>query len=309
MEGYIALNRIDEAKTVYRQALERKMEFQFLQDDMYDVAFLEGDYDEMRRQVAGTVGQPGVEDMLLSAQSDTEASHGRLEKAREFSTRAVESAMNAQQKETAALWQLNSALREAEFGNRERARQEINQALAIASTRDVKTLAGVALACAGDAAQARAIATELHGEFPLNTTLNHYWLPVAYAYIELRGNHPERAVELMEEAAPFDLAFPLPQFSAGGTLYPPYVRGQAYLAVHKGKEAEAAFQKLIDHRTIIANFPFAPLAHLQLGRAYAMQGDTAKAKSAYKDFFTLWKDADPDIPILKQANAEYAKLQ
>jgi eukaryotic-like serine/threonine-protein kinase len=309
MEGYLALNRIDEAKAVYRQAIERKTEFQFLQSDMYDVAFLEGNSDEMRRQAAATVGQPGVEDLLLSAQADTEAFYGRLQKAREFSKRAVDSAMNAEQKETAALWQLNSALHEAQFGNLERARQEINRGLAIASTRDIKTLAAVALACSGDATRARAIATDLHEQFPLNTTVNHYWLPVVYAYIELRGSHPERAVELLEEATPYDLAFPLPQFSAGGTLYPPYARGQAYLALHQAKAAQAEFQKLIDHRGIIANFPLAALAHLELGRAYAMQGDTAKAKAAYQDFLTLWKDADSELPVLIAAKAEYAKLQ
>jgi tetratricopeptide (TPR) repeat protein len=308
MEGYIALNRIDEAKAVYRQAVEQKMDFQFLQDDMYEIAFLEGDSEEMSRQAAATIGKPGVEDMLLSAQSDTEAFHGRLAKARELSTRAVASAMNAEQKETASLWQLNSALREAEFGNRDRARKEINRGLAIASTRDIKTVAAVALACAGDEKQARTIATDLHGQFPLNTTVNHYWLPVVYAYIELRDSHPERAVELLEGAVPDELANPLPQFTAGGTLYPPYVRGQAYLALNKGKEAAVEFQKLVDHRTIVSNFPLASLAHLQLGRAYAMQGDTAKAKTAYQDFLTLWKDADPDIPILIAAKAEYAKL-
>ncbi len=309
MEAYIALNRIDEAKAVYRQAVEQKMDFQFLQNDMYVIAFLEGDSDEMRRQAAATVGRPGVEDVLLSAQSDTEAFHGRLEKAREFSTRAVDSAMNAEQKETAALWRLNSALREAEFGNRERARQEIHRGVEIVLTRDIKTLAAVALACTGDATQARAIAADLRGQFPSNTTVNHYWLPVVYAYVELRANRPERAVEILKEATPYELAFPLPQFSAGGTLYPPYIRGQAYLALHKGKEGEAEFQKLIDHRTIVANFPLASLAHLQLARAYAMQGDTAKAKAAYQDFLTLWKDADLDIPILIAAKAEYAKLR
>jgi len=308
MEGYIALNRIDEAKAVYRQAVEQKMDFQFLQDDMYEIAFLEGDSEEMSRQAAATVGKPGVEDMLLSAQSDTEAFHGRLAKARELSKRAVDSAMNAEQKETAALWQLNSALREAEFGNRDRARKEINRGLAIASTRDIKTVAAVALACAGDEKQARTIATDLHGQFPLNTIVNHYWLPVVYAYIELRDSHPERAAELLEEAVPNELANPLPQFGAGGTLYPPYVRGQVYLALNKGKEAEVEFQKLIDHRTIVSNFPLASLAHLHLGRAYAMQGDIPKAKVAYQDFFALWKDADPDIPILIAARAEYAKL-
>jgi len=309
MEGYIALNRLDEAKAVYRQALERKADFQFLQDDMYEIAFLEGDSDEMARQAAAVLGHPGVEDLLFSAQSDTQAFHGRLKKAREFTARAVTSATNAEQKETAALWQLNGALHEAELGNGERAKQDANRGLAMAPTRDNKILAAVALACAGDASPPRAIADDLEAQFPLNTTLNHYWLPVVRGYIALRAKQPEKAVQILEETVPYDLAFPLPQFTAGGTLYPPFVRGQAYLAMHKGKEAAAEFQKFLDHRTIVANFPISSLARLGLGRAYELQGDTAKAKAAYQDYFALWKDADPDIPILKQAKAEYAKLK
>ncbi len=118
-----------------------------------------------------------------------------------------------------------------------------------------------------------------------------------------------RALTFLQEAAPYDLAFPLPQYSEGGQLYPPYVRGQVYLALHEGKEAAAEFQKFIDHRTIVANSPLAALAHLGLARAYAVQGETAKARTAYQDFLTLWKDADPDIPILIAAKSEYAKLQ
>jgi serine/threonine protein kinase len=309
MEGYIPLNRLDEAKAVYRQALERKIEGQFLHDDMYLIAFLEDDPEEMRRQVAAVTGKPGLEDILLSGESDTAAFNGRLEKARQLTDQAVTSAQRAGEKETAALWRLDSALSEAEFGNLARARQEVNGDLAIASTRDAQTLAAVALACAGDQAHARSLADELQKQFPLNTTLNHYWLPVARAYIELRSGHPARALTFLQDAAPYDLAFPLPQYSEGGQLYPPYVRGQVYLALHEGKEAAAEFQKFIDHRTIVANSPLAALAHLGLARAYAVQGETAKARTAYQDFLTLWKDADPDIPILIAAKSEYAKLK
>jgi eukaryotic-like serine/threonine-protein kinase len=309
MEGYTALNRLDEAKAIYRQALDRKMEGQFLHYDMYVIAFLEDDSDEMSRQVAAVTGKPGVEDGMFSAESDTEAFHGRLEKARQLTDQAVTSAQHADEKEAAALWRLNSALREVEFGNLQRARQEVNSGLAIASTRDVRTLAAVILACAGDQVRARSMADALQKQFPLNTTLNHYWLPVARAYIELRSGQPARALTLLQEAAPYDLAFPLPQYSEGGQLYPPYVRGQAYLALRQGKVAAAEFQTFIDHSTVVANSPLAALAHLGLARAYAVQGDAAKARSAYPDFLALWKDADPDIPILKEAKAEYAKLQ
>jgi tetratricopeptide (TPR) repeat protein len=152
------------------------------------------------------------------------------------------------------------------------------------------------------------MAETLQKENPLNTMLNQYWLPTIRSYIELRGGRPARAVALLQETVPYELAFPLPQYSEGGTLYPPYVRGQAYLALKQGKEAAAEFQKFIDHRTIVANYPLASLARLGLARAYKLQGDSAKSRAAYQDFFALWKDADPDIPILKQAKAEYAGL-
>jgi tetratricopeptide (TPR) repeat protein len=309
MEGYIALNRLDEAKAVYRQSIERKMEYQFLHDDMYNIAFLENDAEEMKRQVAAVMGKAGLEDTLFSHEADTEAFHGRLRKARELSTQAIQSAQRNDLKETAALWQLDSALREAQFGNIERARKDVNSGLQRASTRDVRILAGVTLACAGDASRARALAEDLQKQFSLNTMLNHYWLPVIRAYTELRGNHPDRSIKLLEEAAPYDLAFPWPEYTEGGQMQPPYVRGQAYLALHQGKEAASEFQEFIDHRTIVANSPLASLAHLGLARAHVLAGDNGKARAAYQDFFALWKDADPDIPILREAKAEYAKLQ
>jgi len=161
----------------------------------------------------------------------------------------------------------------------------------------------------GDASRARALADDLQKQFPLNTMLNHYWLPVIRACIELRGNHPDRVISLLEQTAPYDLAFPWPEYTESGQMHPPYVRGQAYLALHQGKEAASEFQKFVDHRTIVANSPLASLAHLGLARAYVLQGDNVKARAAYQDFFALWKDADPDIPILKEAKAEYSKLQ
>jgi serine/threonine protein kinase len=309
MDGYTALGRLDESKEIGHKALAAKLEGQFLRDDLYLIAFLEGDTEEMKRQLQATTGKTGVEDLLLAAESDTQSYYGRLAKARDLTKQAVQSALRAEEKETAALWRLNSALREAEFGNAGRARQDLKEGLVIASTRDVRTLAALTLACVGDLAQAKRTADALQKEHPLNTTLNHFWLPTIRAYIELRAGHPTQAVALLQDAGPFDLAFPLPQYSEGGTLYPPYVRAQAYLALHQGKEATAEFQKFIDHRTIVANYPLASLARLGLARAYDLQGYTTKSRTAYQDFFALWKDADPDIPILMQAKAEYAKLQ
>jgi eukaryotic-like serine/threonine-protein kinase len=309
MQNYVSLAHLEEAKNTYRQAIERKLDNQFLHDEMYAVAFLEGDVGEMKKQVDLTTDMQGADHMLLSTQSDTEAFYGRLEKARPLSERAVDFSTRGGQIGTAALWQMNSALREAEFGNLERARQALNAGLAIAPTRHVQTLAALTLACTGDLARARALVDKLHKQFPLNTQLNLYWLPVARAYTELRAGHPAQSLKLLEESTTYELGYPEPQFGEGGALYPIYVRGQAYLALHQGKEAAGEFQKFVDHRAIVVNSPLAALARLQLARAYALQGDTAKAHAAYQDFLTLWKDADPDIPILKQAKAEYAKLQ
>jgi serine/threonine protein kinase/tetratricopeptide (TPR) repeat protein len=309
MEDYMALNRLDEAKAVYRQATDRKLEGSFLHDDMYVIAFLEGDAQEMKRQAALAAGKPGAEDVLLSTQSDAEASHGHMGRAREFSKQAVESASHADLKETAAEWQLYSALEEAEIGNSERARQEVKEGLAIASTRDVQILAALTLARAGDTARAQSLAEELAKQFPLNTALNGYWLPTIRAYLEIQRGNAAQALKVLEPTTRYELGFFQPQCGPGGLLYPAYVRGQAYLLLHQGKEAASEFQKLLDHRTMLANSPLASLAHLNLGRAYALSGDTTKARSAYQDFFALWKDADPDIPILKQAKSEYAKPQ
>ena len=172
--------------------------------------------------------------------------------------------------------------------------------------RDVRTLAALSSALEGDSAEAKRIADILNKDFPRDTLVQGYWLPAIRAAVELNAKDPTKAIELLKTAAPFELGqceFQL------GMMYPAYLRGQAYLLAHRGKEAAAEFQRIIDHRGIVLNFPLGALAHVGLGRAYALQGDTAKSRAAYQDFFTLWKDADPDIPILKQAKAEYAKLQ
>ena len=309
MEAYTALNRLDEAKGVYEQAIALKLDNPFLHDDMYAVALLVGDSEEMKRQVEWSVGKQGAEDTLLSRQSDTNAFHGQLGKARELSRQAVDSALRNDLKETAALWQLNAALREAEFGNLEQARQMAREGLTLSPTRDVQTLAAVALASAGDTARAQAISEELERQHPVNTFINHYWLPTIQAYNELHRDNPRQAIKLLEAATPYDLAFPQPQFQEGGQLYPVYLRGKAYLLLNQGKEAATEFRKMLDHSGILINSPLGALAQLQLGRALVMNGDSPGGRKAYQDFFALWKDAHPDIPVLKQAKAEYAKLQ
>jgi tetratricopeptide (TPR) repeat protein len=259
----------------------------------------------MEQQLAWGAGKPGDEDLLLSMQSDTEAYYGRITKARDFSRRATESAVRADAKETAAFWQVNAALREAELGNATLAKQGVAAALALAPGRDVKTVAALTLARIGEAPRAKALAEELEKDYPTNTLLKLYWLPTINASIEISKGNSSRAIVDLEPAAPYELGV---GGAFVGSLYPAYVRGQAYLSAHNGPAAAAEFQKLLDHRGIVSNFVTGTLAHLQIGRAYAMQGDTEKAKAAYKDFLTLWKDADPDIPILKEAKAEYSKM-
>jgi tetratricopeptide (TPR) repeat protein len=204
---------------------------------------------------------------------------------------------------------LNLALREAEFGDSEKARQDTKDGLALASTRDVQTVAAIALARIGDSLRAKALADELGKQFPLNSSLQGYWLPTIRAYLAIHDNNPAEALNLLDAATSYELGFPPPQFGPGGLIYPAYVRGQAYLLLHRGKEAANEFQKLLDHRNMLGNSPMFPLTHVQLARALAMSGDPSGARQKYQAFFSLWKDADPDIPILKEAKAEYAKLQ
>jgi tetratricopeptide (TPR) repeat protein len=304
---YINLGRTDDAKKTLDQAQARRLDGLVLRTTLYSLAFLKGDVGEMEREMVWAAGRPGEEDQLLSTQSDTEAYYGRLTKARDFSRRAVDSAVRSDSKETAALWQVNAALREAEFGNASQAKQGVAAALALAPGRDVKVLAAMALARVGDQARAKSSVEELEKSNPLNTVLKVYWLPTIRAAIALNAGNSAQSLVSLEAAAPYDLGGPPPMQS--GTLYPAYVRGQAYLAARNGPAATTEFQKLVDHPGVVLNFPLGALARLGLARAYSLSGDIAKARTAYQDFFALWKNADPDIPILKDAKAEYAKLQ
>ncbi len=306
-QTYLAVNRPDDAAKALEQAQEHKLEGDFLHQEIYYLAFYKGDTAEMERQVAWAAGKPGDEDLLLSFQSDTEAYYGRLAKARDFSRRAVDAAVRDQSKESAALWQVNGALREAEFGNAAAAKQDVAAALALAPGRDVKLFAALTLARSGDAARAKAMVDELEKAYPSDTMLRVYWFPTLKAALDLDANNPAQGVISLEAAAPYELGQP-PQLQLG-TMYPAYLRGEAQLMAHNGAAAAIEFQKFLDHRGITLNYPLGALAHLGLARAYALQGDTAKARAAYQDFFGLWKDADPDVPILKEAKAEYAKLQ
>jgi tetratricopeptide (TPR) repeat protein len=304
--AYMSLNRLDEAEAVYKQAEERKLESEVLLQNRYWLAFLKGDAAQMAQLVSAATGKPGAEDLLLAAQADTEGWYGKLKNAHELTGRAMDSARRNDAKESAAAYQSAAALREVESGNREQARAEANAALKLAPNRDVRVMAALALARAGDTTGAEKLAGELDKTFPLDTLVERYWLPTIRAGVALERQDPNRAIDLLKVASTIELSGLTGNLAI--FMCPVYVRGEAYLMLHDGHRAAAEFQKFIDHRGLVVNFPWGALARLGLARAYAFEGDTAKARAAYRDFFTLWKDADPDIPILKEARAEYAKL-
>jgi DNA-binding winged helix-turn-helix (wHTH) protein/tetratricopeptide (TPR) repeat protein len=309
MFNYISLNQLDEAKASYEQALGRKLNHPFYPVALYQIAFLQNDAAGMAQQVARTAGQPGAEDELLSMQANTAAYSGRLNDARDFSRRARDSAERAQEQETAATYAALSGLREALFGNADEARRSASLAIERPAGGDVQYGAALALAYAGDAGRARALADNLGKAFPENTIVQFNYLPALGAKLALGRGNPSEAIEILRAATPSELG--QTTFSTYGwtAMYPVFVRGEAYLAARQAKEAAAEFQKILDHRGVVLNAPIGALAHLGLARALAMEGDTAKARAAYQDFLTFWKDADPDIPILKEAKSEYENLQ
>src|SRR5580658_4951864 len=305
--AYFSMNRLDEAKSTFDEALGRKLDGVYLRQSIYYLDFLRKDAAGMQQQFAWATGKPGAEDILLSAESDTQADYGRLQKARQLSTQAEESAKRNDSKETAAFWQGNEALREVELGNAAEGLKQARAALELAPGRDVKVEAALALARGGDLIAAQKLADGLDQEFPLDTLMQNYWLPTVRAAIALQRHDSAKAVEILRATVPYELADPAP-FSSG-TMYPVYLRGQAYLGLGNGELAAAEFQKILDHPGVIVNFPLSALCHLGLGRARALSGDSAGARTAYQDFFALWKDADSDVPVLKQARAEYARLK
>ena len=306
---YVAANRPGNAKTAYDKGVAQKLASNSLHANRYALAFLDGDETEMSRQVAWAADRRGAEDELLSYASDTEAYYGRNGKARELSGRAVASAERSGHKETAAQWRMEAALREAELGNVEKAREYASAAMSLSDNHDSEILGALALARTGDDDTAEKIAGSVAFWYPQDTFANKYWLPAIRATIETDRNDPAKAIEILQSAASYELGTPNNTATAGTTLYPIYVRGDAYLALGQGKEAATEFQKILDHRSVVQNFVTGALAHLGLARAYVLQGETVKAKAAYRDFFTLWTDADPDIPILVQAKNEFIDLK
>jgi DNA-binding winged helix-turn-helix (wHTH) protein/Flp pilus assembly protein TadD len=303
----VNLERFDEADAVYKLSDERNLPYVGRSRSLYFLAFLQGDQARMARVASSAMGKRGQEDAMLGAQADTEAWYGRMTAARAFTRKAMDSALTYDAKETAAGYQVKQAPFEAEVGYTAQARADAEAAIKSAPNRDVRLFAAMALAQAGDTASAEKLAAELDKDFPLDTHVQRYWLPSIRGAIALQRKDPARAIELLHAESPLDMAGASNLTNA--SFYPVYVRGQAYLMLHDGSRAAAEFQKYIDYRGLVRNTPIAMLGRLGLARAYAMQGDTAKARAAYQNFLATWKDADPDIPILIQAKAEYAKLR
>jgi len=307
MCSYIALNRLNEAKAVISEAESHNMNMPVNHNNLYMIAFLEHDHPAMEREAAWAMGKEGIEDAMLYYQANTSAYSGQLKKAWGLSQRASDSAIRADNKETAAGYLVSAALFEALSGNQQEAEHQLAKVLAPSSGQDVQAAAALAYAFAGDQTRARALADILASKFPENTLVQFNYLPAIRGQLAVDSKNGKHALELLEPARTYELGQPAQAMLLN--LYPIFVRAQAYLAAHDGSAAAAEFQKIIDHPGMALNEPIAALVHLGLARSYALQGDPAKAESAYQDFLTLWKDADPDLPVLKRAKIEYAKLK
>jgi eukaryotic-like serine/threonine-protein kinase len=303
---YQWIDQLDQAKGTVRESRANNIDSPWLPLVLYVVNFLQHDAAEMQQQVAIATGKPGVDDQILFLESETAAYYGEFAKSRELTGRAADSAQRASEKEAAAEYKSHSAVREALAGDMLSAKQDAQAALAIAAGRQVEGFSAVALGLAGDSAQAERLAADLGKRFSEDTIVKFDYLPMIGAATALHSGDGKRAIESLSASAPYELGETNSSFTFA--LYPVYLRGEAYLAAKQGA-AVNEFQKILDHAGVVGNEPLAALAHLGLGRAYALTGDSAKSKTAYQDFFALWKDADPDVPVLKQAKAEYAKLQ
>jgi serine/threonine protein kinase/Tfp pilus assembly protein PilF len=319
LAGYsLALQRFDEAQRIIHEAQARKLDEYPMHNDLYALAFLGADSAAMMAQLQWFAGQPEVENCGLALASDTEAYAGHVGRARELNKRAVDSAVRADSKEGGAIYLGSAALQQAAYGNVTEARQSAAAALKLVPTsQGVEVEAALAFAMAGDTARAESLAQDLGKRFPLDTQIQSLWLPAIQGQLDKKN--PAAALTALQAASP-PLEFGAIAFINNvSCLYPTYVRGEAYLAAGQGNAAAAEFQKILDHSGIVWNCWTGALAHLGVARANALQSRTSqgadadaarvRALAAYKDFLTLWKDADPDIPILKEAKAEYAKLQ
>ena len=299
--AYVALNRIEEARSILKKAVDAKADNLFVHQGLYDLAFLTVDEAGMQQELKWAEGKPS-EYLLLNEATAAAAAHGQIQKANELMQRSVQVSERLGFKGTTAVTQAALALTQAELGNAAKAKELCASSSRLASGRSNLELVAVALAMGGDVSRAQAITADLGRRFPEDTLLHAVYVPMVEALSVSNGKAPQDAIARLQTAAPYEVG------SAQGLL-PIYIRGLAYLQAKRGTDAAAEFQKIVDHRGIAPVAPEHSLAKLGLGRAYVLTGDAAKARAAYQDFFALWKDADPDLPILKEAKAEYAKLQ
>jgi serine/threonine protein kinase/tetratricopeptide (TPR) repeat protein len=306
---YLFLERYADAEKTVQQAAERQMNFPDLIILPYVMAVDKGDRAGMERAAARGRDNPESADWMTNTEAFVLAYSGHLQQARTMTRRAVDMARQAHQPERAAMYEAGAAVREAFFGNASEARRRAKAALELSKGRDAEYGAAFALGFSGDIAGSQALASDLEKRFPEDTCVRFTYLPVHRALVALNRGDSNAAIEQLQTAAPYDLAIPCSGFGYFGNLYAPYLRGEAYLASHRYAEAAGEFQKVLGHPGIVFADPVRVTAHIRLGRAFAMSGDKAKAKAAYQDFLTLWKDAGSDIPILNEGKAEYAKLQ
>jgi tetratricopeptide (TPR) repeat protein len=303
------LNRLKEARATVEEARAKNLDSPTMHLYLYELGFLQNDAGQMAKEVTWAMGKPGEESALQYFAGQTAAYSGQLNKSREFSRRAVESAERAGEKEMTAGVEAAAALAEALFGNKLEAQKRAVHALALSNGRDAEFIAALALAVAGDSDRAMEFADDLGKRLPDDTIVQFNYAPTVRAQLDLNRNEAARALERLQAARPYELGLASGNSNFSTSLYPVYVRGEAYLAAKQGAPAAAEFRRILEQRGVVINEPIGALAHLGLARAYALQGDKAKARAAYKDFLALWKDADPDIPILVAAKDEFAKLQ
>jgi DNA-binding winged helix-turn-helix (wHTH) protein/predicted Zn-dependent protease len=308
--AYLYSGRPAAAEVTLHRAAERKLEIPDYLILRYYIAFLKGDQAGMEREITRARSEPGVEDWILHNEALVLAYSGRLQRANAKSRRAVDLAQQVGARERAALYEAGEASYEAVLGNAALARQHARVALALSKGRDIEYAAAFALALSGDLKESQTLAHEIDTRFPEDTCVRFSYLPTLRALFALAHGDSSKAIDLLQLALPYDMALTgTAFFGYFGGLYPAFVRGEAYSAANRGAEAATEFQKILDHRGLVFGDPIGALTHLQLARAFQMSGQTAKAKTGYQDFLTLWKDADPDIPVLKQAKSEYARLQ
>jgi tetratricopeptide (TPR) repeat protein len=300
------LGRFAEAAAALRRAAERKLEVPHLLVARYYLAFLQGDEEGMKREIDRAHGTLEAESWMSHNQALVLARSGQMRNARIRWRHTIELAQQGGDREKSAIYQAAEAVCEAHFGNWDLAKERARAALELGKGRDVEYAVAFVLALAGDILGSQGLAEDLAKRFPEDTPVQFEYLPTLRALFALNDNSPSEAIGRLQTALPYDLAMPGTAFFAKfGGLYPAYVRGQAYLAAGRGQESAAEFQKVLDHRGIVLADPIGALAHLQLGRSLTLSGEKDRARNAYQEFLTLWKDADPEIPVLKQASTEY----